>query len=270
MRKNIDIIAQNFNIYEGDGKDPYARTGEVSLYYLYQAGARGVIIGHSEVNDSPEIINKKLLEVIKFQKKFKNFSHLIILIGETYEDFKNHNYKQISNIVYHKCQKIFHKIRPEDVKKFKLIVGYEPQWGTHGSGKDQEPPPAPELISLCIDKIKIFFQSKYKKELKPQFIYGGRSTPERTEAILKDQNINGLILGSACNTLDKTTKIIHSMSISMSQKPKILVCNFKAYEITDSYQKYLNKFKIIKDNFIFYLVPTFTDIRLAHHSLKKI
>ena len=60
----IGVVAQNFDIFEGDGLDRFARTGETSASQIIRAGAQGVILGHSEVGDSPEAINKKLKTVI--------------------------------------------------------------------------------------------------------------------------------------------------------------------------------------------------------------
>ena len=87
----IDIIAQNFDIYQGDGLDKFARTGKISSLQIHKAGAQGVILGHSEVGDSPAMINEKLLTILKYQRELKNKNFLkkiIVLIGENWEEFE--------------------------------------------------------------------------------------------------------------------------------------------------------------------------------------
>ena len=54
------------------------------------------------------------------------------------------------------------------------------------------------IITIGVLLLKNFFDSKYKKKISPLFVYGGRSTPDRTRQILADKNIDGLILGSKC------------------------------------------------------------------------
>jgi len=56
----IILTGQNFDIYDGNGQDPYARTGATSLEMLHNAGAEGVILGHSETRDTVEVVRKKL------------------------------------------------------------------------------------------------------------------------------------------------------------------------------------------------------------------
>ena len=65
MKPNIYLMAQNVTIYDGDGKNQFARTGEIGFYHLKKAGATGVILGHSEVTDKPEIVNLKWKAAIK-------------------------------------------------------------------------------------------------------------------------------------------------------------------------------------------------------------
>ncbi len=147
------------------------------------------------------------------------------------------------------------------------IIGYEPKWGSRGSGRDDMPPPHPDFISSCIQEMRLFFKKTYCNEIKPFFIYGGRSTPERTKEILADKNINGLILGSACNTVEKTMAIADTMNGICKGKEKILVCNFKAYDLSESYEKYVAELSKLSQEFIVLLAPAYTDIKAAAEAL---
>ncbi len=261
MENNIKLIAQDLNIYDGDDLHSGARTGAISINHLLSAGAEGIILGHSEVGDSPFIVNNKLKTIINNEEIKKSSDNFIfnILIGESWEEFENKSYEQVANTVFDKCKIIFKDI-PETALSH-LIIGYEPKWGSRGSGRDDMPPPEPKLISACIESLKQFMHDNYKN-INPFYIYGGKSTPERTLEILNDDNIDGLILGSACNTLQKTMDIAESMREVKDSKNKVIICNFKAYTLSDSYEKYIQELKKLSDDFFIYLAPPYTDIRL--------
>lgn len=252
----IELVAQNFDIYEGDGLDKFARTGDVSPYHLLKAGAQGFILGHSEVGDSPEVLNKKILSLSKLK-----FNRLVVLVGESWNEFEGKTSDEVCNTIKHICEKVFKDV-PESLLKG-IIIGYEPKWGSRGSGRDDMPPPSADFISCCVMTIRNFIKEKYGDKLKSFYIYGGRSTPERTEQILADRNVDGLILGSACNTVKKTLDIANTMTKVCGSRKKVLICNFKAYELSESYDKYVSELGSLDDGFLIILSPTHTDIYLV-------
>ncbi|MFA5021577.1 MAG: triose-phosphate isomerase [Patescibacteria group bacterium] len=255
----VKLIAQNFNIYEGDNLHPGARTGEISIDHLISAGAAGVIIGHSETNDSPEVINSKIKTVINNKNLPPDFK-LIILVGESWQEFKEKSEPEVAAIIYGKCETVFKDIPKEIVAN--SIIGYESKWGTQGSGQSNVVPPQPKLISTCVASIRQFVSDKYQ-DAKPFFIYGGTATPARTLEILTDKNLDGLILGSACNTLQKTMAIVQAILEVKGNEDKVLICNFKAYILSDSYQDYIAELKKLPANFFVYVAPPHTDLRLV-------
>ena len=260
----IGLVAQNFEIFDGDGLDKFARTGEVSANQILRAGSQGVILGHSEVGDSPETINKKLKSLVKENLPL---AKLVILIGESWDEFESNKPSDVALLMKHKCEIIFNGI-PEELLE-ELIVGYEPKWGSRRSGRDDMPPPQPEVISACISEMRKFFVSHYGTKVKPYFIYGGRSTPERTGQILADKNIDGLILGSACNSVKKTMDIARTMIDACGARSKVLICNFKAYELPDSYEDYADELGKLPDKFVILLSPPYTDIQIVRKMLEE-
>jgi len=243
----IILSAQNFDIYQGDNLDPFARTGDTSPEQLKSAGAQGVIIGHSEVGDSPKIIHQKLLTLAN--KKL--LPKTTVLLGESWQEFDGQTPDQVASTISSMTTAILKDIPSAFIKQ--LVLGYEPKWGSRGSGRDDMSPPTPEFISACVKAIKS--QAKTTP-----VIYGGRSTPERTKTILADDNVAGLILGSACNTIEKTLAIAQAMKKVKGNKPKILHANFKAYHLTESYEDYLKAINQLDNSFTIYLSPPHTDI----------
>ena len=252
---NIILTAQNFDVYDNDGLDPFARTGATSALQIHRAGATGVILGHSEVGDTPEVVRNKLLTIVN-----KSAAHgpaflknITLLIGETWEEFQKQSAERVARNVTDHLLYILKDIPKEFLST--LVIGYEPKWGSRGSGHDEVPPPGPELISVVCKNIRSELATSIP------IIYGGRSTPERTEEILADENVEGLILGSACNTVKKTMDIARVMTRVRPTKRKILHANFKAYDLPDSYQMYVDTLKTLGPDFVIYLSPCHADLR---------
>lgn len=246
---SVILSSQNFDIYEGDGLDPFARTGATSAEQLTRAGAQGVILGHSEVDDTIEVVHAKLKTLIR-----RNIlPRTTVLVGETWGEFENHSTEQIATIVAKHLRYILTDIPPSNTSQ--LVIGYEPKWGSRGSGRDDMPPPQVETIKVACAALREIVGTAVP------VIYGGRSTPERTAEILADENVEGLILGSACNTLAKTMEIVRAMEQTRPHTRKVLHANFKAYELTDDYARYIEALRKLDDTFLTYVSPPATDIQ---------
>lgn len=253
----IILTAQNVDVYNGDGLDSFARTGATTLQQIYKAGASGTILGHSEVGDLPDVVHKKLLTICKQKNANMFIPNNTLLVGETWDEFHNNTPKTISGIVNEHLLTILEDIPDEYIQS--LVIGYEPKWGSRGSGRDNEQPPSADLISVVCREIRSTIKNMGRGSV--PIIYGGRSTAERTEEILADDNVEGLILGSACNSVLKTMDIASAMASARPGKKKILHANFKAYDLADSYQDYLHAFKSLDDTFIVFISPCYADLR---------
>jgi len=264
MKPKTFLIVQNVDIYSGDGKNQFARTGELGFYHLKKAGVTGVILGHSEVKDSPEVVNKKWKAAIEY-----NLFDNIVLIGEDWEDLEKgwdksseQEIKEMKNKLNNKLQIILDGISEEIIDK--TVFGYEPSWGTRGSGKEDVLPPQPNQIENIGSFIRGIIKEKYNKDIR--IIYGGSSSPERTEEIMPSENIDGLILGSAGKTVDWVLKIGEGIAENMKKKrfsrKGILALNWKAYEIEESYGDFLKAIDNLDGDFIeIYLSPVATELK---------
>ena len=156
--KSISLGAQNCHHFANDG--PF--TGAVNASMLKKAGAKYVILGHSENRNSGEtdyIINKKIHSALKENLK------IIFCVGEKISDKKKNNTyrvlrKQINNGL-------------KGIKKIdNIIVAYEPVWsiGTGIIPKNSE-------LSRNIDNIKKIL-NKLKKTKNIKILYGGSVNPK--------------------------------------------------------------------------------------------
>lgn len=255
------LSAQNFDIYPGDGGDPVARTGKISAELLWKAGVEGVILGHSETEDTPDDVRGKLGRLFEEGRKTQGFlSRTTCLIGEAWEQFQGHAQEEVATSMGCQILRLLQDAPASFLEH--LVVGYEPKWGSRGSGHDDAPPPAPELISACVRAIRQNLTQAYGSAgAAVPVIYGGRSTPERTRDILADQNVAGLILGSACDTVSKTLAIAGAMRDAMGSRSKILHANFKAFRLNEGYEVYIRELRQLDDTFTIYLSPNFLDLR---------
>lgn len=157
-----------------------AYTGEISVKMLKNAGAKYVIIGHSErrqiFGETNELISKKISAALAGGLK------VIFCIGETLEqkeDFEAVLEKQIVEGL-------------EDVSNFSnVIVAYEPVWAI-GTGKVA----TIEDIEKVHSYIKSVLAKKYGIDL--PILYGGSVKPENSAEILALQNVGGVLIGGAC------------------------------------------------------------------------
>ncbi|MFA5431801.1 MAG: triose-phosphate isomerase [Candidatus Paceibacterota bacterium] len=264
MKPKTFLIAQNVNIYSGDGKNQFARTGELGFHHFKKVGVSGVILGHSEVKDNPEVVNKKWKSAIE-NSLFNN----IVLIGEDWDDLEKgwdmsseQEKKEMKDKLKNKLSIILDGISEEIIGK--TVFGYEPSWGTRGSGKEDVLPPQPAQIENMCLFIREIIKDRYNKNIR--IIYGGSSSPERTEEIMPLNNVDGLILGSAGKTVDWVFKIgkeiVRNMEDKESLRKGILALNWKAYELEEPYINFLKIIKNFDGSLIdIYLSPVATELK---------
>jgi len=176
-KSKINIGAQNCHYSQKPG--PY--TGSINADLLKLAGAKYVIIGHSEnrlAGDTNQIINLKIKSALK--KKLV----VIFCIGETLYEKRNNKTNIILNSQIKNCLK--------NIKKNnKIIFAYEPIWSI-GTGKILKINDLKEQV-LKIKKYII----KFWKLKNPKVIYGGSVNSKNIEDLKKITSINGFLIGGA-------------------------------------------------------------------------
>jgi len=184
-KSSIALGAQNIS-----WKKTGALTGEVSGNMLKAAGARYVIIGHSERRqffcEIDEMVNAKLIHALT--------SNLIpiVCIGETFEEKKK---KQTKRVLARQLTKAFHNV---DLAHKRAIIAYEPVWSlsTSHSGKHMK---AHEVTSMqiLIHDIARAVISGFENADEIAFIYGGNVNKKNIHDILTGGCTDGVLVGGA-------------------------------------------------------------------------
>ncbi|WMC19614.1 MAG: triose-phosphate isomerase [Enterobacteriaceae bacterium PC38] len=194
----IKICAQNVDINKFG-----AFTGDISAEMLKNMGVKYVLIGHSERRIYHKETNKEILK--KFEIIKRNNLIPILCIGETLKEKIN---KKTKDICLNQINLI---IKNLGIKAFKnSIIAYEPIWaiGSKIPIKIQE-----------IQKVHNFIRSKiklYNKKISKNIIiqYGGSVNHKNAKQILKQPDINGILIGNASlnfNNFIKIIKIIYNI-----------------------------------------------------------
>ncbi|WMC20207.1 MAG: triose-phosphate isomerase [Enterobacteriaceae bacterium PSpyr] len=188
----IKICAQNIDINSFG-----AFTGDVSATMLKNIGVKYVLIGHSERRIYHKENNKDILK--KFIEVKKNNLIPILCIGETLKEKKK---KQTKKICLNQINLIINNL---GIKAFKnSIIAYEPIWAI---GKK-----IPIKIQK-IQKIHNFIRSNiklYDKKISKKIIiqYGGSVNHKNAEQILKQPDIDGILIGNNSLNFNNFIKII--------------------------------------------------------------
>ena len=187
--KFISIGAQNCSMHKNNG--PY--TGSTSSTMLKRAGAKYIIIGHSEnrlEGETNKIIKKKI------ESALDNKMIVIFCIGEKFnEKIKGKTFlilkKQINESVDKK-------------NNFKnIIIAYEPVWAI-GSGKI----PNENDLKKIFRNIKFFIKKNFKVKKDPIILYGGSVNQKNISNFSKIQDIDGFLIGGASQSSKKFIDII--------------------------------------------------------------
>ncbi len=193
--KNSNIIIGAQNCHFSDDYGPY--TGSINSKMIKRAGAKYVILGHSENRiqklhngDTDFLINKKIKSAIK------NNLNVIFCIGETFKERK----KNLTNkILSGQINKGLHSVKNLN----KVIIAYEPVWsiGTGMIPKHNE-----------LNKTILFIRRKLSKSFKNKnsvkIIYGGSVNSKNIHKLVAIKGINGFLIGGASQSAKNFIDII--------------------------------------------------------------
>lgn len=180
-KSDIEIGVQNM-YFEKKG----AFTGEISPTMLKSCGVKYVILGHSErrniFKETDDLINKKVISTLE------NDLIPILCCGETLNERKENKEKEV---IENQIKKALLEVDREKISK--IIIAYEPIWaigtGVVASLEDAE--------NMCKYIRSILFKLYKDQANKVRIQYGGSVKQENIKDLMKQENIDGALVGGA-------------------------------------------------------------------------
>lgn len=178
----IEIGAQNlFWAKEG------AYTGEVSGPMIKAAGARWVIIGHSErrqyFGETNETVLKKTIAALEAGLR------PVVCVGEQLEERET---GKTNDVLVGQCER---GIAGLTLAQFaQIAVAYEPVWAI-GTGKTATPEIAAEAHATLRAHLRGCFGAEAAEKLR--ILYGGSVKPENVKGLMAQPEIDGALVGGA-------------------------------------------------------------------------
>jgi triosephosphate isomerase len=178
----IGIAAQNVH-WERDG----AFTGEVSAAMLREAGARYVIVGHSErrtlFGDTNDTVNKKTHAVLTAGLV------PIVCIGETLDE-RDRN--ETLAVLDRQIKESLDRVTGEQLAG--MVLAYEPVWAI-GTGRNATPAQAGEAHFHIRQRLKQWFGLDASERCR--VLYGGSVKPDNIAKLIAHPDVDGALVGGA-------------------------------------------------------------------------
>ena len=179
--ENVRIGAENM-YYEEEG----AFTGEISPKMLTSTNVEFVILGHSErrmiFKEDDALINKKVLSALEHGLK------PILCCGETLAEMEE---GKVEEVLTRQLKAGLESVKKEDLAK--IVIGYEPVWAI-GTGKSATAEIAQSRCKFCRDVIAELYGAEAQNI---RIVYGGSVKPENIADFLKQEDVDGGLIGSA-------------------------------------------------------------------------
>ncbi|PQV63103.1 triosephosphate isomerase [Abditibacterium utsteinense] len=194
-------------------KESGAYTGEVSASLLKDAGAKYVILGHSErrgrfgvpepdlegqagavFGDSDQSVNKKLVAALE------NGLVPVVCVGETLSERQNGH---TDAVVENQIVMALNGIEASQIAG--IVFAYEPVWAI-GTGETCEADEANRVCGVIRATISSGFGEAAAQATRIQ--YGGSVKPENAAQLLSLEHIDGALVGGASLKADSFAAII--------------------------------------------------------------
>jgi triosephosphate isomerase len=178
----VEVGAENCH-WEEKG----AFTGEISTGMLLDAGAKYVIIGHSErrqyFGETDETVNKRARAAIAAGLT------AIVCVGETLEEREA---GKLNEVIERQMNVGLKDVTAADCEK--LVIAYEPVWAI-GTGKTATPDQAQEVHALIRETLAKLVGAETAEAVRIQ--YGGSMKASNAAELLAKKDIDGGLIGGA-------------------------------------------------------------------------
>jgi triosephosphate isomerase len=192
---NIAVGAQDL-YFEQNG----AFTGEVSVSMLKDIGCTYALCGHSErrhvIGEGDELINKKVAAAIS------GGLLPILCVGEL---LKEHKASRTNEVVTRQIKNGLAGLSAE--KASAATIAYEPVWAI-GTGLTATPQQAQEAHDLIRKLLAEMYDAELAEEI--QILYGGSVKPDNAAELMRQQDVDGVLVGGASLKADDFIEIIRA------------------------------------------------------------
>jgi triosephosphate isomerase len=190
---SLILAAQNVH-WESKG----AFTGEISLPMLEDMGCGMVIIGHSErrqyFGETDATVNKRVCATLNSSLR------PIVCIGETLKDREADRHH---DIVAQQLAGGLDGLTGQSL--LRIILAYEPVWAI-GTGRTASPETAQDMHGFIRSRLSEKFGQNAQDIC---ILYGGSVKPENVDALMRQPDIDGALVGGACLEAESFLRIVH-------------------------------------------------------------
>lgn len=181
-KSNIHLGAQNL-FHEKQG----AYTGEVSGDMLHVLGCEYAIAGHSErrqyFKETDMIVNKKVHAALE---------HCLIPIVCVGENLGQREVGMQERVVSKQIKMGLARLSKDQAKA--IVLAYEPVWAI-GTGRNATPKQAQEMHAFIRQTLSSILGKEVAERVR--ILYGGSVKPENAKELMRQIDIDGLLVGGA-------------------------------------------------------------------------
>lgn len=189
----IKIGAQNISDF-----DEGAYTGEISCKMIQDAGASFALIGHSErrrlFHEDDALVNRKIKKALEWGVQ------PVFCIGETLEE---HQSGKAYDVLSRQMSTGLKGLEANQIES--LLIAYEPVWAI-GTNKAATPDIVQETHAFCRAYLACEWGERAANRVVIQ--YGGSVSPANADVLMRQPDVDGLLVGGASLSLDAFTKIM--------------------------------------------------------------
>ncbi|KAL7527984.1 hypothetical protein ACHAXR_004681 [Thalassiosira sp. AJA248-18] len=218
----MPYIADAVQILEGSGiqvgaqnvgsNEKGAFTGEIAPSMVASSGCSYVLLGHSErrtlFGETDEQINGALHKCLD-QASLK----IIFCIGETLQEYEN---GLLETVVDTQIRKGLDGVDASVLLNDRVIIAYEPVWAI-GTGLVATPDQA-QAAHVAIRNSLANAYGSQEVAASVRIQYGGSVTPESTEQLMSEMDVDGALVGGASLNADSFTRIFDGAASADSKK----------------------------------------------------
>jgi len=190
-----------------------AFTGEIAPSMIASSGCSYVLLGHSErrtlFGETDAHINGVLHKCLE-QQALK----VIFCIGETLQEYEN---GMLEQVVDTQIRQGLAGVDASVLLNDRIVIAYEPVWAI-GTGLVATPDQAQAAHVAIRDSLANFYCSE-EVATAVRIQYGGSVTPESTEQLMSELDVDGALVGGASLNPDSFTRIFDG-ALSADTKKK--------------------------------------------------